>query len=137
MAEKPPQDIFKQPGGFFKDTMIYIKLIIRLMSDKRVPTLLKLLPIGSILYVLWPLDLLPGPIPIDDAAALGLGMYLFIEFCPKDIVEEHLNSLEDIIPGRKKDKESEKWEANDVNFSSDNIIDAEYHDKDKNEGKPA
>jgi uncharacterized membrane protein YkvA (DUF1232 family) len=137
MAEKPPQDLLKQPGGFFKDTMVYIKLIIRLMADKRVPAMLKLLPIGSILYVLWPLDLLPGPIPIDDAAALGLGMYLFIEFCPKDIVEEHLNSLEDIIPGRKKDKASEEQEAEDALFKHENIIDAEYHDKDKNEGKPA
>lgn len=81
--------------GFFQDLLLRIKLILRLMGDRRVNPLVKLIPIGSLIYLLMPgfipPDLIPGP--IDDAAVIGLGAYLFIEFCPPDVVEEHMQFL--------------------------------------------
>jgi uncharacterized membrane protein YkvA (DUF1232 family) len=128
MTKEKPRQMIKLPGGgFFHDTITYIKLIIRLMADKRVHPLLKLLPIGSLLYIIWPLDI-PGP--IDDTAVLGLGMYMFVEFCPKDIVEEHLKELKQTIPGEWHDIPQKDEEPLEKPINKDNIIEAEYRDKD-------
>ena len=52
---------------------------------------LKLLPIGSLIYLFSPLD---AAIPfIDDAVIVGLGTYAFIELCPPEVVEEHQAKL--------------------------------------------
>ena len=83
-------------GGFIEGLVLKAKLIIKLMGDHRVNLLLKLLPVGGLVYLVFPLDI-PGP--IDDAALLGLTMYLFIELCPPEVVEEHLNNLRSVIPG--------------------------------------
>lgn len=100
-------------GGFFQDLAVNIKLVLKLLVDSRVPIWLKFLPIGSLLYVLIP-DIILGP--IDDAAILGLGMYLFIELCPEAIVQEHLEKLTRVVPG--------EW--NDPLEDEENIVDAEY-----------
>jgi hypothetical protein len=83
-------------GGFFGELSIRAKLIIRLMRDRRVNFLLKLLPLGALVYMFIP-DI-PGP--IDDAAMIWLGTYIFVELCPPDIVQEHLNDLRRVIPGK-------------------------------------
>jgi uncharacterized membrane protein YkvA (DUF1232 family) len=67
-----------------------LKLILRLLADNRVNPMLKLLPIGSIVYLVVP-DLVPGP--IDDAAVIWLATYLFVELCPPEVVQEHLEAL--------------------------------------------
>lgn len=77
-------------GGVFQDLFLRIKLILRLMADPRVNFLLKLIPLGSVLYFFFP-DLVPGP--IDDAAVLWLGSSMFVQLCPPAVVEEHLISL--------------------------------------------
>jgi hypothetical protein len=67
-----------------------IKLILRLMGDSRVSPFLKLIPIGAVLYVLWPIDI-PGP--FDDAGVMLLGSTLFVELAPHAVVQEHLAAL--------------------------------------------
>jgi uncharacterized membrane protein YkvA (DUF1232 family) len=42
-------------------------------------------------------DVLPGP--IDDAALLSLLSYVFVELCPKDVVQEHMDELTNVIEG--------------------------------------
>lgn len=61
-------------------------LVYRLIRDPRVPKLLKVLPIGSLLYLIIP-DLFP--LPIDDAVVIILAANTFVELCPADIVAEH------------------------------------------------
>lgn len=97
MDEKRNQPITPHGGGIFDQIGARLKLILRLMKDSRVNPLLKLLPIGSLLYMIIP-DLAPGP--IDDAAIIWIGAYLFVELCPPDIVEEHRQELESIIEGQ-------------------------------------
>ena len=97
MANKKRGDlVVSSGGGVMRDLVMRFKLIIRLMGDKRVNPFLKLLPLASLAYLIWPLDLIPG-MPgvsaLDDAAIVSLGAYLFIEFCPADVVHEHMQSL--------------------------------------------
>lgn len=77
--------------GFFSNLNKQLKLILRLMADGRVNPLLKLLPVGALIYLIWPFDI-PGP--FDDAVVLGLGLYTFVELCPNDVVEEHRAALD-------------------------------------------
>lgn len=74
-----------------------LRLFIRLMKDKRVSPLLKLLPLLSLGYLILFPDLLPGP--IDDAGIIALLMAIFLAFIPQDIIEEYksLQEAEDEI----------------------------------------
>lgn len=98
MAEKPSRKLSPRPesGGFFQDLSTRAKLILRLLTDRRVNVFLKLLPIGSLVYLFLP-DLAPGP--VDDAAVIWLGAYLFVELCPPDVVQEHMRALTSVIEG--------------------------------------
>ena len=91
MTDKTNRKIMlPQSGGFFQELTLRIKLILKLLGDKRVNPILKILPIGSLIYLVVP-DLVPGP--IDDAAVIWLATYLFVELCPPDVVQEHLEAL--------------------------------------------
>lgn len=85
-------------GGMMRDFILRIKLILRLIGDRRVNPLLKILPIAGLIYLISPIDLIPDiALPIigelDDAAVLWLTNYLFIEMCPPEVVEEHVKKL--------------------------------------------
>ena len=124
MANKKRGDlVVSSGGGMLRDLMLRFKLIVRLMGDRRVNPFVKLLPLASLAYLIWPIDLLPGiALPVvgalDDVALVSLGAYLFIEFCPPDVVEEHMQSLTsnmDIVSGQDDviDAEAEDLEGND------------------------
>ncbi len=97
MADKkrlmiPPQ------GGMVRDFVLRVKLILRLVGDKRINPWLKLIPIAGLVYLVSPIDLIPDiafPIigELDDAAVLWITNYLFVELCPPEIVSEHLKAL--------------------------------------------
>lgn len=98
MPDKKSGEITVYSGGVLRDLVMRIKLILRLMADRRVNFFLKLLPLASLAYLLSPIDLAPGvTLPIigalDDAAVLGLGAYLFVELCPPEVVQEHMKNL--------------------------------------------
>ncbi len=78
-------------AGLLEGMGLRIRLVLRLMVDGRVSPLLKLLPIGSVVYLFFP-DLLPGP--IDDALLIWLATNLFVELCPSDVVQEHMHFLQ-------------------------------------------
>src|SRR5512133_1416636 len=97
MAEK--RDIIIPPqGNMIRDFILRVKLILRLIGDKRVNPWLKVIPIAGLAYLVSPLDIIPDimlPVigELDDAAILWLTNYLFIELCPPEIVEEHVKAL--------------------------------------------
>lgn len=106
MSKKKRGDlVISSGGGVLRDLVLRFKLIVRLMGDKRVNPLLKLIPIASLIYLVFPFDLIsmiPGVSALDDVAIVSLGAYLFIEFCPPDVVEEHMKKLTsnmDIVEG--------------------------------------
>lgn len=73
---------------------IEIKLALQLIVDRRVPIYLKILPFLVGLYLLSPLDLIPGFLPVigqlDDFALLIIGVSVFIRLAPDDVVAEYL-----------------------------------------------
>ncbi|MCX6034121.1 MAG: YkvA family protein [Chloroflexi bacterium] len=94
--------INNQNSGFFQDLVLRLKLILRLMGDQRVNLLLKLLPIAAAIYVISPVDLIPGAVipfigALDDAVVIWLGTTLFVTLCPDDIVQEHTNALQNVV----------------------------------------
>jgi len=97
MSEKKPGNIMVSPSrGVVKEMVMRLKLILRLMGDSRVNFFVKLLPVVSLAYMIWPLDLIsaiPFVSALDDVAVAGLGVYLFMELCPPEVVQEHMKRL--------------------------------------------
>jgi uncharacterized membrane protein YkvA (DUF1232 family) len=97
MTEK--RDLLIPPqGGVIRDFMMRVKLILRLIGDRRVSIWLKIIPVAGVLYLIAPFDLIPDiALPLigelDDAAVLWITNYLFIELCPPEIVQEHVRTL--------------------------------------------
>ena len=105
--------INSQNKGFFQDLVMRLKLILRLMGDSRVSVLLKLLPIAAAIYVISPVDLIPGAVfpvvgALDDAVAVWLGTTLFVALCPDDVVQEHMDALQKVVAGTWRDSPQEK-----------------------------
>ncbi len=87
----------KDPG-FFKQLIAQLRLVTRLMGDSRVSSFAKLLPIGSIIYLISPIDFIPGAVmPVigaaDDIAVMLFGFKFFIELCPPHVVAEYRAQL--------------------------------------------
>lgn len=88
----PPQ------GGVIRDFVLRVRLIWRLIRDRRVSFWLKIIPIAGLVYLVSPIDLIPDiALPVigelDDAAILWITNYLFVELCPPAIVSEHIKAL--------------------------------------------
>ena len=113
MSDDRSRKIITAKGGVFNDLANRFKLIIRLIGDRRVSPLLKLLPIGSLMYFIIP-DIAPGP--IDDVAIVWLGTYLFVELCPPEVVQEHMNALKQVVPGEWHDSQDSQGEVIDAEF---------------------
>lgn len=93
MADK--KKIVVPQGGMMRDLVRRLKLISRLMGDRRVNFFIKFLPLASLAYLFWPIDAIALPIigALDDAAILWIGSTLFVELCPTDVVNEHMQDL--------------------------------------------
>lgn len=89
MADDPKKNkltnLQQENPGFFTGMSRTIRLVLRLLGDRRVNFFLKLIPIGALVYMV-----VPEAFPVvDDAVVIGVGTYIFIELCPPDVVEEH------------------------------------------------
>lgn len=95
MAKNRTDITVTQDGGVIRNILNQLKLIFRLMGDRRVNFFAKLIPIGTLIYLVSPIDAISIPIigAVDDAALLWLGSYVFTELCPPDVVEEHMKAL--------------------------------------------
>ena len=97
MADKKTRKIMVPPQkGMVRDFVSRLKLILRLMGDKRVSPWVKLIPIGAVAYLISPIDIImgiPGIDALDDAAVLWVGSTLFVELCPPNVVQEHMKEL--------------------------------------------
>lgn len=121
MADNQNRKIVRADNSFFDNIFVYMKLVLRLMGDERVSPFLKLLPIGSLIYLLFPLDV-PGP--IDDLAVVSMGVFMFIELCPPDVVEEHKQAIRGVITTNKQGRQDES-----SGFRQEDVIEAEYREE--------
>src|SRR3972149_3823053 len=76
MSDRERNIVPSQGGGMLRELGVRMKLILRLIPDSRVTPLLKLLPVGTLVYLIVP-DLAIGP--IDDAVVIWLGSVPFVE----------------------------------------------------------
>jgi uncharacterized membrane protein YkvA (DUF1232 family) len=74
------------------------RLVWRLFKDPRISFLPKLIPVAGLAYVISPIDLIPDFIlglgQLDDIGIVLLAIALFIEFCPRAIVDAHRAALD-------------------------------------------
>jgi uncharacterized membrane protein YkvA (DUF1232 family) len=92
-----------QPGdtnvmlAWIQDAARQVRLAWRLFWDQRVPLWTKLIPPAALAYMLFPLDIIPDIVvglgQLDDIAVLLIGIKLFVELAPPDVVHEHLRAL--------------------------------------------
>ena len=102
-----------QQRNVIQSTILRVRLVWRLIRDPRVLWLLKLIPVGGLLYVFFPFDLILDLAPIigqlDDAGIILGSLWLFVEMCPPDIVKEHMDDLTAInVKGTWKTPEQDK-----------------------------
>ena len=117
----PRKFVSSEEGGIFTGIANHLKLVWRLMQDDRISPFLKLLPLGSIVYMISPLDI---AVPVvDDIGVLWFFTYLFIELSPDYIVEEHKAALGSEVSGKWSEEETPE-------FNEEDIEDAAYREKD-------
>jgi len=112
---QPPKD-----SNIFRGIGDHLRLVWLLWTDSRVNPLLKILPLGSLVYLISPFDMV---IPlIDDIGVFWFFTYLFIELCPEEIVAEHRQNIINTI--------EREWKERPVyDFSEDDIEEAEFTEK--------
>ena len=102
----PENKSLRDPGrtvGWLAETLKQGRLILRLLGDRRVSIWPKLIIPATAVYILSPIDILADPMlglgQLDDVAVLLIGLKLFVELCPTDIVRQHLDELASVIEG--------------------------------------
>lgn len=118
MPDKKSKKLTVPQGSVLRDFVIRLKLIGRLMADRRVNFFLKLLPLASVAYLLSPIDLVPGVVlpvigVLDDAAVLWIGTNLFVELCPPEVVRELTNELQSNVDDADDVIDAETTDVND------------------------
>lgn len=83
--------INRNDPGFWRDAWQQARLVLHLLRDSDVPFYLKLMPFLTLIYLISPIDLLPGG--FDDATILLVGAKVFIELVPQHVVIKHLNRI--------------------------------------------
>ena len=97
----------------------------RLMADRRVGIVHKLIPPLAVLYILSPIDFVPDiflPFGYIDDIGIGiLALEFFIQMAPSDVVREHLNELK----SRFVDNSQEQGQQ-----QSGNVVEGEFRYRD-------
>ena len=88
--------------GFLTDLIRQVRLLWRLLNDSRVPAWVKTIPAAVLVYLIFPIDLLPDPVlglgQLDDLAIFLVGLRLFIDICPPELVAEHRRGADPATP---------------------------------------
>lgn len=92
MTARPSRTLGSLPGILHEARLAW-----RLWRDRRVPLWTKGVPLLSLLYLVWPLDVLADPLlglgQLDDLGVILLGLALFISLVPKELVERHRREM--------------------------------------------
>ena len=74
-----------------------VSLVWHMVRDPRVPLYIKIIPALATVYLVMPVDLIPGFLPIigqlDDLAILTLALQAFVRLAPDAVVEEYRQKL--------------------------------------------
>lgn len=93
-----PQD----RAGLLAGAIRELQLWWRLLRDPRVPLWTRAIPLLTVLYILFPVDLIVDPLlglgQLDDLAVFVVGMGLFVSLSPAEVVDQ---IRRDILAGRR------------------------------------
>jgi uncharacterized membrane protein YkvA (DUF1232 family) len=95
----------KEARGFLKGALMlipnFLKLLFRLFKDPRVPLAEKALVIGTIVYVVSPLDFIPDLIPfvgqVDDLYLAALVILRLLRRSSDEVIYEHWDGKGDLV----------------------------------------
>jgi uncharacterized membrane protein YkvA (DUF1232 family) len=97
MAKQGKPSNVGETAGVLASIIKNTRLVWRLLRDRDVPAWLKTIPPVTLLYLLFPIDFIPDPIlglgQLDDLGVILLGLKLFIELSPQEIVRRHLREM--------------------------------------------
>ncbi len=97
MSEQRKPVVSPDTVGVLAQFVRTLRLVWRLLNDSRVSFMPKLIIPAAALYVISPVDLIPDVIlglgQLDDIGVVALAIALFIELCPRSIVEEHRRAI--------------------------------------------
>jgi uncharacterized membrane protein YkvA (DUF1232 family) len=89
---------WRRRGAMLQPIIDQFRLTWRLLRDPRVPVWTKAIPLGTLLYVVSPLDFLTDLLPliglVDDFAIVAAGLRLFESAAPDYVVAEHRAALD-------------------------------------------
>ena len=97
MSQEQKPVISPERVGALAQALRTLRLVWRLLRDSRVPLFPKLIVLVAAIYVISPVDLVPDVIlglgQLDDLGIAMLAIALFIEMCPRAIVDEHRRAI--------------------------------------------
>lgn len=75
----------------------FFRLYLALYRDKRTPAIAKTLPFLALLYIVWPVDLIPDFLPplgqIDDILSIPTLIWVATKLVPEDLYNEYKRKL--------------------------------------------
>jgi uncharacterized membrane protein YkvA (DUF1232 family) len=91
----------------------FVRLLARLFTDGRAPTTEKVMLLGTIVYVISPIDLIPDVIPflgqVDDLYLVSLVLLRFLHRTPADVIREHWDGSGDLATVVQKIARAAEW----------------------------
>ena len=100
MAKQGKPANVSETAGVLASIIKNARLVWRLLRDPSVPAVLKTIPPATLLYLLFPVDFIPdlalGLGQLDDIAIILLGLKLFIELSPQEVVRRHLREMSSV-----------------------------------------
>ena len=102
MANQGGASNLSEKAGILASIIKNARLVWRLLRDSDVPAWQKMILPATLLYLLFPIDFIPDPMlglgQLDDIGVILLGLKLFIELSPQEIVRRHLREMSS-VPG--------------------------------------
>lgn len=94
VAPHRPWDVFR----FVSHLPDFVRLFVRLLGEPRVAVMAKLLLLAGAVYAASPMDFLPDVMPllgqVDDLTIFAMVCRMFIQLCPRSVVEEHIARID-------------------------------------------
>lgn len=88
--------------ALLRSLVLRARLAFRLLREPSVPAAVKALAALPVLYVIWPIDLLPDLLPVlgqlDDIGVVLLVVEAFLGLCPGHLVDHHRRALDEGRP---------------------------------------
>ncbi len=130
MTTNSLEKIHNDPG-LWQEIVQQARMVFLLFKDPEVPLILKLVPLAGLLYLLSPIDLIPGAVVpviggLDDVTALLVAAKVFIDLTPPHIVDKYTARFRGESATPMSEKESRAWEDAIV-------LDAEYEPAEKSD----